>query len=202
VSTDNCYWPFKKLVPSSSRSFHTALENSKLYTSTKLLWKPQIWQGQKPYMNTHTHTHTHSVHAHTAPNYIFTCTRCCKQGWALSRQGLILRSMFFLNALDMFYNKNNFPPWFWVTTAFAFQFGSLFPINTGLTKLKPGNIQQWMAPWNVVSINPLLLLFNALLHGQKDRVFFSGHLIYILKQERCRAFRLARDIYIPSTLER
>jgi len=25
-------------------------------------------------------------------------------------------------------------------------------------------------------INPLPLLFKALLHGQKDRVFFSGHL--------------------------
>jgi hypothetical protein len=24
--------------------------------------------------------------------------------------------------------------------------------------------------------NPLLLLFKSLLHGQKDRVFFSGHL--------------------------
>jgi hypothetical protein len=43
-------------------------------------------------------------------------------------------------------------------------------------------------------INPLPLLFKALLHGQKDRVFFSGHLIYILKQERFRAFRLAGDI--------
>jgi hypothetical protein len=42
--------------------------------------------------------------------------------------------------------------------------------------------------------NPLPLLFKALLHGQKDRVFFSGHLIYILKQERFRAFRPARDI--------
>jgi hypothetical protein len=32
-------------------------------------------------------------------------------------------------------------------------------------------------------INPSPLLFKALLYGQKDRVFFSGHLIYILKQE-------------------
>jgi hypothetical protein len=38
------------------------------------------------------------------------------------------------------------------------------------------------------------LLFKALLHGQKDHVFFSGHLIYILKQGRFRAFRPARDI--------
>jgi hypothetical protein len=30
-------------------------------------------------------------------------------------------------------------------------------------------------------INPLPLLFKALLRGQKDHVFFSGHLIYILK---------------------
>jgi hypothetical protein len=43
-------------------------------------------------------------------------------------------------------------------------------------------------------INPLLLLFKALLHGQKDHVFFSRHLIYIQQQERFRAFRLARDI--------
>jgi hypothetical protein len=43
-------------------------------------------------------------------------------------------------------------------------------------------------------LNPLPLLFKALRHGQKDRVFFSGHLIYILKQERFRAFRPARDI--------
>jgi hypothetical protein len=43
-------------------------------------------------------------------------------------------------------------------------------------------------------INPLPLLFKALLHGQKDRVFFSGHLIYMLKQERFRAFRPVQDI--------
>jgi hypothetical protein len=42
--------------------------------------------------------------------------------------------------------------------------------------------------------NPLPLLFKALLHGQKDRVFFSGHLIYILQQERFRAFMPAQDI--------
>jgi hypothetical protein len=35
----------------------------------------------------------------------------------------------------------------------------------------------------------LPLLFKALLHGQKDRVFFSGHLIYILQKERFRAFQ-------------
>jgi hypothetical protein len=46
-------------------------------------------------------------------------------------------------------------------------------------------------------IDPLPLLFKALLHGQKDRVFFSGHLIYILQQERFRAFRPARDILSP-----
>jgi hypothetical protein len=44
------------------------------------------------------------------------------------------------------------------------------------------------------AINPLPLLFKALLHGQKDHIFFSGHVIYILKQERFRAFRPARDI--------
>jgi hypothetical protein len=43
-------------------------------------------------------------------------------------------------------------------------------------------------------VNPLLLLFKALLQGQKDRVLFSGHLIYILQQERFRAFRPAQDI--------
>jgi hypothetical protein len=37
------------------------------------------------------------------------------------------------------------------------------------------------------SFNPLPALFKALLHGQKDRVFFSWHLIYILKHERFRA---------------
>jgi hypothetical protein len=40
----------------------------------------------------------------------------------------------------------------------------------------------------------LLLLFKALLHGQKDHFFFSGHLIYIPKQERFTAFRTAQDI--------
>jgi hypothetical protein len=45
-----------------------------------------------------------------------------------------------------------------------------------------------------ININPLPLLFKALLHGQKNRVFFSGHLIYILKQECFRAFRPAGDI--------
>jgi hypothetical protein len=45
---------------------------------------------------------------------------------------------------------------------------------------------QWvrfLSFWGINN-NPLLLLFKALLHGQKDRVFVSGHLIYILKQER------------------
>jgi hypothetical protein len=51
-------------------------------------------------------------------------------------------------------------------------------------------------------INPLPLLFKALLHGQKDCIFFSGNLIYTLQQERFKTFRLAQDIYIPSTLER
>jgi hypothetical protein len=39
--------------------------------------------------------------------------------------------------------------------------------------------------------NPLPLLSKALLHGKKDRVFFSRH---ILKQERFRAFRPARGV--------
>jgi hypothetical protein len=34
-----------------------------------------------------------------------------------------------------------------------------------------------------ILINPLLLLFKALLQGQKDCVFFSRHLIYKLQQE-------------------
>jgi hypothetical protein len=35
---------------------------------------------------------------------------------------------------------------------------------------------------------------KALLLGQKDHIFFSGHLIYILKQECFRALRPARDL--------
>jgi hypothetical protein len=58
MSTDNCYWPFKKSVPSSSRSVSMALDHRKLYTSAKLLWKPQIWQAQN------------TIHTHTAPNNI------------------------------------------------------------------------------------------------------------------------------------
>jgi hypothetical protein len=42
--------------------------------------------------------------------------------------------------------------------------------------------------------NPLPLLFKALLHGQKDCVFFSGNLKCIGQQERFRAFRPTRDI--------
>jgi hypothetical protein len=45
-----------------------------------------------------------------------------------------------------------------------------------------------------IPFNPLQLLFKALLWGQTDRVFFSRHLIYILQQERFRAFRPAGDI--------
>jgi hypothetical protein len=45
-----------------------------------------------------------------------------------------------------------------------------------------------------IVLNPLPLLFQDLLHGQKDRVFFSRNLIYILKQEHFRAFRPAGDI--------
>jgi hypothetical protein len=48
-----------------------------------------------------------------------------------------------------------------------------------------------------LNINPLPHLFKALLQGQKDHVFFSGHLIYILQQERFRAFRQARNILNP-----
>jgi hypothetical protein len=47
---------------------------------------------------------------------------------------------------------------------------------------------------DVNSINPLPLLFKALLHGQKDCVFFSRHLIYILKQKRFRAVRPAGGV--------
>jgi hypothetical protein len=53
--------------------------------------------------------------------------------------------------------------------------------------------------WNVVYVDlfvcglfdPLSLLFKALLHGKKDSVFFSVHLMYILQQEHFRAFRPA-----------
>jgi hypothetical protein len=45
-----------------------------------------------------------------------------------------------------------------------------------------------------LNFNPLPVLFKALLYGQKDCVFFSGHLIYILKQERFRAFRPAGGV--------
>jgi hypothetical protein len=44
------------------------------------------------------------------------------------------------------------------------------------------------------SFNPLPLLFIALLQGWKDCVFFSGHLIHILQQERFRAFRPAGGV--------
>jgi hypothetical protein len=44
---------------------------------------------------------------------------------------------------------------------------------------------------NVLLLNPLPVLFKALLHVQKDHVLFSGLLFYILKQERFRAFRPA-----------
>jgi hypothetical protein len=43
-------------------------------------------------------------------------------------------------------------------------------------------------------LNPLPLLFKTLLQGQKDRIFFSGHLLYILQQVHFRAFRPAQDI--------
>jgi hypothetical protein len=38
--------------------------------------------------------------------------------------------------------------------------------------------QSIMSMVSVININPLPVLCKALLHGQKDRVFFSGHLIY------------------------
>jgi hypothetical protein len=47
---------------------------------------------------------------------------------------------------------------------------------------------------NVHGVNPLPVLFKSLLHGQKDCVFFNGHLIYILKQEHFRAFRPAGSV--------
>jgi hypothetical protein len=51
-----------------------------------------------------------------------------------------------------------------------------------------------MSVYKTLHVNPLPLLFKALLHGQKDRVFFSGHLKCIRQQERFRTFRLAWDI--------
>jgi hypothetical protein len=42
--------------------------------------------------------------------------------------------------------------------------------------------------------NPLALLFKALLHGHKDRIFFSGHLKCIGQQQRFSVFRPAWDI--------
>jgi hypothetical protein len=45
--------------------------------------------------------------------------------------------------------------------------------------------------FRIKPVNPLTVLFKFLLHGQKDCVIFSRHLIYILKQERFRTFRLA-----------
>jgi hypothetical protein len=53
--------------------------------------------------------------------------------------------------------------------------------------------QLYAAIQNTQHFNPLLLLFKALPHGQKDRVFFSGHLIYILKQERFGALGMAKS---------
>jgi homoserine kinase len=44
---------------------------------------------------------------------------------------------------------------------------------------------------NVPNLTLCRSLFKALLHGQKNFDFFSGHLIYKLKQERFRAFRPA-----------
>jgi hypothetical protein len=44
------------------------------------------------------------------------------------------------------------------------------------------------------ALNPLLLLFKALLHGQKDCIFFQWAFKCIGQQERFRAFRPARDI--------
>jgi hypothetical protein len=51
-------------------------------------------------------------------------------------------------------------------------------------------IQSVVLKLSWVHMNPLPLLLKALLHGQKDRVFFSRHLIYILK----RALSPAWDI--------
>jgi hypothetical protein len=42
------------------------------------------------------------------------------------------------------------------------------------------------------SLNPLPLIFKALLQGRKTTFFFSGHLIYILQQERCGALGMAK----------
>ena len=61
MSTNNCYRPLKKSVPSSSRSFSMALDHRQLYTSAKLLWKPQIWQGQNT-IQTHTHSAPNNIH--------------------------------------------------------------------------------------------------------------------------------------------
>jgi hypothetical protein len=41
--------------------------------------------------------------------------------------------------------------------------------------------------------NPLPFLFKALLHGQKDCIFFSGHLIYILLYNKSALERLGRQ---------
>jgi hypothetical protein len=55
----------------------------------------------------------------------------------------------------------------------------------------PRNVIKWQMGFKS-AFNPLPLLFKAVLNGQKDCVFFSGHLIYILKQERFGALGTAK----------
>jgi hypothetical protein len=75
------------------------------------------------------------------------------------------------------------------------------PLFGKLINSKPKKIRQIFffisGKYTECRFNPLLLLFKALLHGQKHRAFFSWHLIYILKQERFRAFRQARGLLNP-----
>jgi hypothetical protein len=50
-------------------------------------------------------------------------------------------------------------------------------------------------PDGVLKLRAFHKVVKSPMHGQKDSVFFfSGHLIYILKQERFRAFRPAGGV--------
>jgi hypothetical protein len=85
-------------------------------------------------------------------------------------------------------NKDN------VSTGCGRKKSPIWEANKFKTKEDRANVSFISGKYTEYRFKPVPHLFKALLQGQKHRVFFSGHSIYLLKQERFRAFRAAGGI--------
>lgn len=144
MSTDKCYWPFKKPVASSSRSVSMALHHRHFYSAAKLLWKHQIWLGQNTIHTQCTKQYSPAAHDVASRGEFFAESDrfpgACP--FSMLRTCPATKIIFHLDTvLDLL---------------LLFSFVSIIPINTSLTRLQLSNIQQWMVLRNVMSIKSII----------------------------------------------